>query len=345
MNSRLVCVVFLLMSFSQMSHSEINMLVDRFEVDKTSIESQLRKAVVALQKYAEKKQEATAAETGTKDLLPEPETVRLTLSLNRVPMKKDYRFREIRVPHPIVNIESKSLCFLAKDPKESAVADIKAANLPFEKIIAVKSLKRKYVSIEDRKDLANRFDLFFCDANVFELMGKLLGKYFFETKKAKIPTPLFARTQECFERALSTARFRVRGGSVVGIRIGDRSMDAEKLVENAMAVVEYMATKYCTHERTRNNVFNIALGATNLVDLPIWSVPVAIRKEKTEVPVTVETPKNKKESKPQAKPVEPVAPADIATVPVKKLKQVQKQRVEKAKAELTVENPKKKQKK
>lgn len=319
------------------------MLVDRFEVDKTSIESQLRKAVIALQKYAEKKQQATAAETGTKDLLPEPETVRLTLNLNRIPIKKDYRFREIRVPHPIINIESKSLCFLAKDPKESAVTAIKATNLPFEKIIAVKSLKRKYVSIEDKKELANRYDLFFCDANLFELMGKLLGKYFFETKKAKIPTPLTERTKECFDRSLATARFRVRGGSVVGIRIGDRSMDADILVDNAMAVIEYMANKYCKHERTRNNVFSIALGATNLIDLPIWSVPVAIRKERLaeseeSVPVAVETPKKQTE-------VKPVEPADIATVPVKKLKQVQKQRVEKAKAALTVENINKKQKK
>ena len=318
------------------SHPEINMLVDRFAIDKQSIEEQLTKAISAMQKFAEKKQAQVSQETGAMDLLPEPETVTLTLSLNKIPMKMDYRFREIAVPHPVIDITNKSVCLLAKNPKERAVDAVAKEQLPIEKIIALNSLKKKYATFETKQELGNRYELFFCDQAIYEMMGKLLGKFFFQNKKAKIPIPLPKLTKAAFDKALSTARFRVRGGAVVGVRIGNRAMDVEKLVANAMAVVEYMATTYCTDLKTKNNVFNIAIGATNLIDLPIWSVPVkavpaaeeSTQKEEVVVPVAVTTPK--KET-----PVSAAAPvADIASVPIKKLKEVQKQRVEAVKAQL-----------
>lgn len=325
------------------------MLVDRFAVDEDAIRVQFAKAIPALQKYAESKQAKLAEETGAVDLLPEPESVTLSFSLNKIPIRKDFRFHTVAVPHPIVDVENKSLCLLARDPKDKATAAVAAHKLPIEKIITVKSLKRKYASQEARKELANRFDAFFCEMSIYEMMGKLLGKYFFETKKQKIPMPMKVLGSESFERALRTARFRVRGGSVVGVRVGHRGMPAEQLVENAMAVVKFIATKYCCDKKTYNNVSNIAIGATNVIDLPIWSVPVVEAAEPVVAAVAVETPKAKqakdaKEAK-EAK-VAQDASVDLAEVPLKKLKQVQQARVDQAKAALgSNENAKKKQRK
>ena len=311
-----------------------NMLVNRFAEDKEQIEAQLRKAVGALQKYAEKKTAQRSEETGTVNLLPDFETVTLGFSLNRIPGKMDFRFHNIPCPNPVIDLENKSACLLCRDPKEKAKEAVAKAELPFEKIICLQSLKRKYKSFESRRELAARFDYFFCEQQIYEVMGKVLGKEFMQQKKAKIPISLKWLSKPCFEKALNTARFRCRGGSVVGVRIGHRGMEAEKLVQNAMAVVEFMATKYCLNEKTLNNISHVSISATNVIDLPVWSVPVAVKptaveaeEQKEVVPATPEKPVA------VAEPEEVVA--DIAQVPIKKLKQVQKQRVEAAKAELT----------
>ena len=315
------------------------MLVERFESEQDQIKEQVSKAVRAIQKYAEKKAEEAAASSGAQQLLPDPETVTIQFSLNRIPVKKDFRFNEIAVPHPVIDVSSKSLCLLVRDPKEKAVAQVAAQNLPFEKVIAVKSLKRKYASIEARKELANRFDLFFCEAQIFEMMGHLLGSYFFVNKKAKIPSPMKYLSAACFEKTVRCARFRVRGGNVVTVRIGHRNMDCDHLVENAMAVVKHMAGQYCTNARTLNDIYSMTIGATNVIDLPVWSVPVGeetveVEEEKA---VSVETPKVSKKKQIEPKKEEAVeAPKDLAAVPVKKLKQVQQQRLDEAKQQLVV---------
>jgi ribosomal protein L1 len=315
---------------STLKHAKA-MLVSRFAEDRESIEAQVRKAVPALKKLAAKRQEQANTENATLELLPEAETITVTFTLNRIPVKKDYRFNEIVVPHKIISPEEKSLCLLVRDPKEVRLEQVKKESLPFEKVIAIKSLKRKYATLEARKELANRFDLFFCEEQIFESMANLLGSFFFEKRKAKIPMPLKYLSKTCFDKALQTARFRVRGGANVGIRIGNRGMDTEALVENAMAVIEHMASKYCMEARTVNDIYTVAIGGTHLMDLPVWSVPVSAPKpaEEEKPVVTPETPKKEQPAKPET-------PEDLAQVPVKKLKTVQKQRVEKAKADLGV---------
>ena len=314
------------------------MLVDRFASESDAIRTQVTQAVAAIQQYAAKKQSELNSSTGTMDLLSDPESVTLSFSLNKIPVKKDYRFHEIVLPHKIMDADKQAFCLLARDPKETAVAAVKANGLPIEKVIAVKSLKRKYTSNESRRELANRFDVFFCESQIFELMGKLLGKYFFETKKSKIPMALKSLSKDCFEKALRTTRFRVRGGAVVGVRIGNRSLDVQELVDNAMVAIEQMATKYCIEKKTMNNIYSISVGATNVIDLPIWSVPIAEVVEPVVATVTTVTPTKKAE---KAKAVEAAPPKpvkDIASVPVKELKQLQQARVESAKKQLA--NPK-----
>ena len=323
-----------------------NMLVDRFAQDKDAIRAQLTKAITAIQKYAERKEEESNAASGTLELLAEPETVTISFSLNTIPVKKDYRFHEILVPHNIIDTANQSVCLLVRDPKEKAVEQVKANGLPVEKVIAVKSLKKKYVSHASRKELANRFNVFMCEAQIFDMLGKLLGKYFFETKKSKLPIPLKNLSKDTLDKALRTARFRVRGGVVVGVRVGNRNMTAEQLTDNAMAVVEFMASKYCVEKKTFNNIYNIAVGATNVIDLPVWSVPVAevVSGSVEEAPasVAVSTPKaEEKKAAPAKKPVSD----NIAEVPLKQLKQLQHQRVEKAKQQLqSSERPKRQRK-
>jgi ribosomal protein L1 len=326
-------------SFNMIRPNQPHMLVDRFGPEQDSIRSQLTKAITAIQKYAEKKETERNENNGTVELISDPETMTISFSLDKIPVKKDYRFHDIVVPHNVVDIENKTICLLVRDPKEKAVEAVSLNKLPIEKVIPVKSLKRKYVSNMARRELANRFDVFMCESQIYEMMGSVLGKYFFQTKKSKIPMPLKNLSKECFDKTLRTARFRIRGGAVVGVRIGNRGMSVQELVGNAFAAVQYMATQFCTDAKTFNNIYNIAVGATNVIDLPVWSVPVessTTSEEEKQAVVAVETPKKSTATK-----VTP-SPENIADVPVKKLKQVQKQRVEKAKEELKAPDNKKK---
>jgi ribosomal protein L1 len=308
-----------------------NLLTNKFEADREAIRAQIVKAVAAIAKYADKKEAERNEATQSMDLLPEPEAFTIAFSLTKIPVKKEYRFHTIELPHAIMNKESQTFCLLVRDPKENAVTQVKANELPIEKVIAVKSLKRKYASRESRKELANRFDLFFCESQIYEMMGKLLGSYFFENKKAKIPMALKDLSRSTFDKAMRTTRFRIRGGTNIGIRIGNRSMSTESLVDNAVAVVDYIATKFCP--KFANNVHNISVSATNVIELPIWSVPIGEMVEETtaaEPAVVVDTPKKRKVAEKSAEEV----PLDIATAPVKMLKKVQAAKVEKVQEQL-----------
>ncbi len=319
-----------------------NLLTHKFDSEKESIRAQIHKAVSAIKKYADKKETERNESTQSLDLLPEPEAFNIGFGVTKIPVKSDFKFHTIELPHDILDKEKQSFCLLVRDPKEKAVEKIKAENLPIEKVIAVKSLKRKYASNESRKELANRFDRFFCEIQIYEMMGKLLGSYFFENKKIKIPFALKKINKKFFEKAMRTTRFRVRGGSNVGIRIGDRSMSVEALVDNAMTVVEYMVKIFCPKINT--NIHHISLGATNVIELPVWSVPVAIEESEavqeaseapaTEAPVTVETPKKKRKAT-ENTAEEPLVSLDLASAPVKMLKKVQAAKVEKVKEQLS----------
>lgn len=320
------------------------MLVARMEEDRDSIRTQLTKAVSAIKKYAAKKEEEAQKISGTVELISTPPTFLVTFALDKIPKKKDFRFREIPVPHRVVDITDMSMCLLSRDPKEAAVASVKKEELPFEKIICVKSLKRKYATHEARKELCARYDLFFCEAPIYEMMGALLGSYFFENRKSKIPTPLTLLTKNHFEKALKTARFRIRGGATFGIKVGNIAMESEHLIENAIAVIEWMTTKYCTNLKAKNDIFQVGVSATNVIELPIWSVPVDQHPEETSV-VTPETPKKvvKTATIPTTTPSATTAELpDIATVPVKQLKQLQKARADAAKEQVGATNKRRK---
>jgi len=317
-----------------------NLLTSRFESDKDTIRSHIKKAVSAIKKYAEKKEEERNSKNGTLDLLVDPEPFIIQFAITRIPVKKDFRFNVIEMPHAIIDKEKKSMCLLSRDPKEEAVAKIQENKLPIEKVIAVKSLKRKYTTPETRKELANRFDFFFCEKPIYEMMGKLLGSTFFEQRKAKIPFSLSELSSETFEKALRSSRFRVRGGSNVSMRIGDRFMETDKMVDNAMAVIEYMSTNYLP--KNDNNVHNISIAATNVIELPIWSVPVdPTVKPVVETATTseeqvtaAETPSNNKKRKSSEQVVVAEETKDISSVPVKMLKKVQSEKVESVKQQL-----------
>ena len=127
----------------------------------------------------------------------------------------------------------------------------------------------------------------------------------------------------------------------------NETMSNEQLVDNAMAAIEHMATKYCVANSTYNNIYNIAAGATNVIDLPIWSVPVTIQAASDPQPVVVVAAAAAASAKPvvkekKSKEVEtsPLATVDIASVPVKQLRKVQAARAEEAKKQVVAEKPK-----
>merc|ERR1719313_777202 len=96
----------------------------------------------------------------------------------------------IELPHAMYN-EKSEVCFLAKDPqKKYKQLLLQEHPVPgLTKVIGLEKLKKNYKTAENKRALADAFDLFLCDSSIVEMMPKVLGIIFYEKKK-KRPIPV-----------------------------------------------------------------------------------------------------------------------------------------------------------
>ena len=62
-------------------------------------------------------------------------------------------------------------------------------------VIGVSKLRKEYSVFEQRRQLAESYDLFLADERVLPSLPRLLGKTFFQKKKQPIPIRLTKRTK------------------------------------------------------------------------------------------------------------------------------------------------------
>ena len=222
------------------------------------------------------------------------DVVSLSFRLQAVPKSSCLLFEHVSIPHSIFP-EDASICLLVRDPKEKAVKKVAASGVKVAKVICVRSLKRKYANPEAKRDLCNKFDIFLAEKEILDLLPSLLGRYFYDVKKYKIPYPIKQISADAVKQVLNSTRFRQSTGPILGVRIGRlESMTTAQIVENAAAVMpaveQYLAKK-------TNGIQSIDTQVTNSIILPIY--------ESAKVPEFVpEVPKKKR------KQVEEVATQD-----------------------------------
>lgn len=229
--------------------------------------AQLEKSVRALQQLVAKRSANTNPLFGANS-----ETMTLLFTLSQVSQRRKMKPLLIPLPHPMYD-EKSEVCFISKDPqKQYKELLMQKHPVPgLSKVIGLEKLKKNYQSAEQKRALADAFDLFICDANVLEMMPKLLGTVFFDKKK-KRPVPVRLRGEdptEAIKKAMKATTMRIPSGPCIGVRFGRCSMAEADLVANAAAVISHV------QKHAPQQLQHIAIQATESPALPIWKRPAA----------------------------------------------------------------------
>eukprot|EP00928_Gymnodinium_smaydae_P075223 TRINITY_DN58223_c0_g1_i1.p1 TRINITY_DN58223_c0_g1~~TRINITY_DN58223_c0_g1_i1.p1 ORF type:complete len:430 (-),score=132.87 TRINITY_DN58223_c0_g1_i1:158-1378(-) len=241
------------------------------EVDKDAVKvkkSLLQRAVKALVQVVEKKSANTNPLLGATS-----DTIFLYFTMTNIPDKRKIKPVMIPLPHPMYNDKSE-VCFLSKDPqKDFKELLLQKHPVPgITKVIGIDKLRRNYKSLEQKRALADAFDLFLCDISILEAMPKILGNTFYKNKK-KAPIPVRLREADPetnLKKALSGTPLRMPAGPCLTVKIGRVSMDEESLIANAASVIAHV-TKHLKQQD--NLVQSITVKTTDSPALPIWRRP------------------------------------------------------------------------
>lgn len=228
--------------------------------------AQLQKALKALTEISKKRR------ADGNDLLGHSETVNLLFSLSRTPEKATQKPLLIPLPHPMYDKNS-DVCIFVKDPQKKYKELFESK--PVEgvgtiKVISVSKLKKNYRQADDKRTLADAYDLFLCDGKIMENMPTLLGAIFYQKRKKKIPIPIRLGVQDPSKSILEAARattLKVPEGPSIGVGIGRGAMEADELVENAKAVIAAVTGYFA---KRNNPVLTINVQATDTMALPVW---------------------------------------------------------------------------
>ena len=199
----------------------------------------LNRAQAALIKYHEK-----TTEQGDKgSLLGSDLPVYVQFTLVRVPDKTSTRPICLDIPHPLHKLikddsddnddeddivddglEDVEVCLIVKDEAKPWVLDLIQkfpSHLSYiKKVLTITSLRKKYTQYKDRRELVGRYDLFLADDRILPMLGKALGKNFFQQKKQPVPIRLTRKEALPFavKRCLSGTFMWVSAGTCLSIK-------------------------------------------------------------------------------------------------------------------------------
>lgn len=239
------------------------------EVGKVSVKkSQLGKAIKALTQWIEKKSANSNALFGS-----DTQTMNVLFTLSTIPDKRSAKSVMIPLPHPLYDGTSE-ICFICKDPQKPVKELLlQKNNIPgLSKVIGVGKVRRNYKTVEEKKALADAFDLFVADRDISDQLPSTLGRIFYKQKlKVPISVKLAAKDPAAsIQKAISGTPLRMPAGVCVGVKFGRCSMPEEQLLANAAAVINN-TTKHLA--RLENHVQAIMVQATDSPALPVWRRP------------------------------------------------------------------------
>merc|ERR1712232_76590 len=196
------------------------------------------------------------------------ESMTLYFTLSKVPDRKKMKPFMIPLPHSLYN-EKSEICFLSKDPqKQYKEMLLEKHPVPgITKVIGLDKLKRNYKSLEQKRALADSFDLFLCDISVAEMMPKILGDVFY-SKKKKPPIPVRLREtnpEENLKKAIAGTPLRIPAGPCLTVKFGRADMEEEGLSKNAATVIAYVV-----RHLKDNPIVSISVKSTDSPALPVW---------------------------------------------------------------------------
>ncbi len=115
-------------------------------------------------------------------------------SLHKLNTNKDDDDNDEDMESESDNLEEAEICLIVKDASKPAIQQL-ASQFPNElshikKILSLTSLRKKYASYSDRRNLCSSYNLFLVDDSILPMVGKCIGKTFFMKKKQPVPVKL-----------------------------------------------------------------------------------------------------------------------------------------------------------
>lgn len=253
----------------------------------------LGKAVAALLKHH--KEGGDEDGSGKLALLGNDLPIHVQFTLERIPQQTSSKPHRVEIPHPLHKLgggdkddametdddddglEEVEVCIIVKDDSKEYVQEM-IENFPtylsnIKKVLTLTSLRKKYTQYKDRRELLKRYNFFMADDRILPMIGKALGKNFFQEKKQPIPIKITRKEALPYavKKCLSSTFLWVSPGSCLSVKAGSTGMPLEHLVKNVMAICAKEGGAVGHIPRRWSNISAINIKTSQSVALPVYN--------------------------------------------------------------------------
>ncbi|KAI8807401.1 ribosomal protein L1p/L10e family-domain-containing protein, partial [Cladochytrium replicatum] len=165
--------------------------------------------------------------------------------------------------------QTADVCLFTKDPQKDYKKVLEEKGVKgISKVIGVSKLRAKYSTFEARRQLLSQYTIFLADEAIVPMLGKLLGKSFFQKKRLPVAVDM-KKTELAGEirSAVSSTYLYPPKGADVAVKVANiPTHDPSQIQENVMSVVEPVVQKLGGWK----NILNINLKTPLSVALPLY---------------------------------------------------------------------------
>jgi large subunit ribosomal protein L1 len=183
------------------------------------------------------------------------QSIELIIALEGLDLKKpENRIRgSVRLPYGTG--KDRTIAIFA----DGVIAE-KAKEAGVDAVISSKELDNLSGSRREAKKLAKKYDFFLSEPGLMSKVGKILG--FTLGPRGKMPQIVTPATdiQSLVKELKSSIGINVRNNPMVAVAIGDQEMDAEKVADNALAVIEFIKNKVADKARIKKIYIKTTMG-------------------------------------------------------------------------------------
>lgn len=196
-------------------------------------EAQVRKAVLALQTFLEKQR---ASKSNKKELLSDTEYISCIITRKTIPGKTSLKPIQIDLPHSLFSGDNDGdICLFVKDSDKDRIKQALAEDpVPgLAKVMALKKLRKNFKQYEDRRTLADAYDLFLADDRILPYLKTPLGSKFFVKKKQPIAVRVSRANVSASIRAVfNRTAMHVSPGACTNVKIAHFGLSVDEIVAN-----------------------------------------------------------------------------------------------------------------
>ncbi|GAB9468984.1 Ap-2 complex subunit alpha [Globisporangium polare] len=238
-------------------------------------EAQVRKAVLALQAFADKQKAALPK----KPLVDSVEYVQAIITRKLIPAKGSNKPIQIDIPHSIRGGENDAeMCLIVKNGDKARIKAALAADpVPgLAKIMDIKKVKKNFSRFDDKRTLAGAYDLFLADDRILPYLPDALGSKFFIKKKQPISVRVSRKDVSHGIRAIyHRTQMIVSTGACTNVKVAHLAMSVDEMVENIL-----VATNNCAAHIPKgwNGIQSISIKTNESVALPVYNALAALAK-------------------------------------------------------------------